>query len=279
MTVKYKNRITPFGLQEIEAIAKVLADTNTGLSGSELKHLLASLRIPDTDPGITKWQRLSNAFINFQNKHNVGNHIIFFITKAMDPVSYTDKPDIFQIRKDGLNKVLSLSGYTVGDDGKVRRVSKAKTLDEALSRANRLKAILRKRKVHQNVLSYCEAEILQQNYFHAVFEAMKSISAKVRQLSGLDEDTAELVDRAFGLGKDENPILAINSLDTKTLKSEQRGFINLLKGLYCTFRNPPAHEPKIEWDMTEQDAVDILTMISFIHRKLDKTKKSTPPIT
>jgi len=41
---------------------------------------------------------------------------------------------------------------------------------------------------------------------------------------------------------------------------------------YGTIRNPLAHDPKIEWDMNEQDTLDILTMISLVHRKLDKAR-------
>ena len=46
--------------------------------------------------------------------------------------------------------------------------------------------------------------------------------------------------------------------------------MNLLKGLYGTIRNPMAHDPRVEWDMNEQDALDILTTISLVHRKLDQ---------
>jgi Protein of unknown function (Hypoth_ymh) len=66
------------------------------------------------------------------------------------------------------------------------------------------------------------------------------------------------------------PVLAINSLVSETEKVEPRGVANLLIGLFGTIRNPLAHNPKIEWDMSEQDALDILTMASLIHRKLDK---------
>jgi len=64
-------------------------------------------------------------------------------------------------------------------------------------------------------------------------------------------------------------LLAINPLVTE--KGEQRGFANLLFGFFGTIRNPLAHNPKIEWDMCEQDALDILTMLSLIHRKLNRT--------
>ena len=47
-------------------------------------------------------------------------------------------------------------------------------------------------------------------------------------------------------------------------------------GLYGTIRNPLAHDPKVEWDMTEQDTLDILTMISLVHRKLDQAYRFRP---
>ena len=65
------------------------------------------------------------------------------------------------------------------------------------------------------------------------------------------------------------PVIAINNLTTETNFSEQRAFSNILIGLFGAVRNPTAHDPKISWPMTEQDAVDIFAMISFVHRKLD----------
>lgn len=39
------------------------------------------------------------------------------------------------------------------------------------------------------------------------------------------------------------------------------------------FRNPEAHQPKIFWDIDEQDALEILSLISYCHRRLDKVQK------
>jgi uncharacterized protein (TIGR02391 family) len=101
---------------------------------------------------------------------------------------------------------------------------------------------------------------------------MKSIAAKIRTLSCLQSDGADLVQQAFGQSQ-SGPGLAINPLLTETDKGEQRGFVNLLIGLFGTIRNPLAHNPKIEWEMSEQDALDILTIASLIHRKLDKAQR------
>jgi uncharacterized protein (TIGR02391 family) len=127
--------------------------------------------------------------------------------------------------------------------------------------------------VHPDVLAFCRAELLQENFFHAVFEAMKSVASKIRALSGVPGDGAALVEAAFSTGKERRPILTINALATDTDFGEQRGFANLLIGLFGTIRNPLAHNPKVEWNMTELDALDILTTLSLIHRKLDKAHR------
>jgi uncharacterized protein (TIGR02391 family) len=84
-------------------------------------------------------------------------------------------------------------------------------------------------------------------------------------MSGVQADGAKLVDMVF-LG--DHPILAINSLQTETEKSEQKGFAELLKGCFGAIRNPLAHEPKILWN-GEDDAADYLSLISLLHRRLD----------
>lgn len=269
MTLTYKTRIPPFTSERLEAIIKILGDTSEGLTGSEIDHLLRNCDIPNPTPDMTKWKRLYNAFVEFQNEHQVGNHVIVFIKGAMDPARYVGQPQVFRSRRDRLNSVLSFCGYTLGDDGQLRKVNAARTIDQALERANRLHTALIQRSVHADVLRFCKAELLEENYFHAVFEAMKSITSKIRSLSGLTGDGCDLVHDAFGQ-KYGNPILAINAFKTETHKGEQNGFMNLLKGLYGTIRNPLAHDPKVEWPMTEQDALDILTMISLVQRKLDQ---------
>jgi uncharacterized protein (TIGR02391 family) len=264
-----------FDAQHLTSIAQILGHTDKGLKGSELEYVLASCRIPDVNPEMTKWKRLFNAFVGIQNSKQVGNHVLMFINRAMNPVQYTRDPTLFRWRRDQLNVVLAFSGMSVGEDGKVRWDRQAKNLDEALARASRLHAALVQRSVHQDVLEFCRAELLQENYFHAVFEATKSIASKIRKLSGLGTDGAPLVQETFGLGTG-GPLLAINALANATDEGEQRGFVNLLVGLFGTIRNPLAHNPKVEWNMSEQDALDVLTLTSLIHRKLDNARRNRP---
>lgn len=261
--------VHPFTGQQLEAIAKVLANTNSGLTGTEIAHILEECKVPDVSPTMTKWTRLYNAFVEHQSAKQTGNHVVGFIHKAMNPVRYTCQQPMFDQRRDALNTVLAFTGMHLGDDGKLRRADRVSNISQAKQKASRLSRALESRNVHADVLQFCRAELVQQNYFHAVFEAMKSVAAKIRAMSGLTSDGADLVRAAFTAAKGCNPLLGINPLVSETDKGEQRGFANLLIGLFGVIRNPLAHNAKIEWKMNEQDALDILTTASLIHRKLD----------
>jgi len=43
----------------------------------------------------------------------------------------------------------------------------------------------------------------------------------------------------------------------------------MMKGVFSTFRNPVAHAPKINWATSRADALDMLTLASMLHRRLD----------
>lgn len=264
-------RIEPFNAQKLEAACRVLADTERGLTGSELGYLIQDCNIQDVSPTMTKWKRLFNALADAQNKHQVGNHLVMFINRALDPVSYARDKEIFEWRRSELNVVLSFSGFYVREDGKVAKTKKETTLRGARERAGALRTKLEDRGAHAEVFKYCRAELLDGNYFHAVLEAIKGIAQRIRDMSSLTTDGADLVNTAFSV---KNPVLKINCLTTDTEVSEQKGFSNILVGLFGSVRNPVAHAPKTSWPMSEQDALDIMSTISFIHRKLDNATQA-----
>jgi uncharacterized protein (TIGR02391 family) len=264
------DRIPIFSASDLEAVCKVIADTTHGLKGDEIGYILADMRLDDADVGMTKWKRLFNALVKAQNKHQVGNHLIMFINRAMTPSRYVKAPEMFDWRRDNLNVVLSFSGYCVREDGKVALSTKESTLSGARARAGKLKSMLEQRGAHAEVFRYCNAELLEENYFHAVFEAIKGLAQRIRDLSALQADGSELVQQAFSV---KTPIIAVNSLKTESEQSEQKGVANLMIGLFSAVRNPTAHSPKILWAMPEQDALDVLAIVSYLHRKLDTAVK------
>ena len=254
----------PFSVKTLEELAKFFGNLH---SHSEIEMNLKNAKLDDPGSGFSKCKRLYNAFAKFQNEHNASNNIIKYIRDALDPVCYTQNRDAYINNLSQLNRILAFAELELREDGKMHKVTRAQTLSEAMLRAQRLKTLLEQRKVHPDILKFAEAEIATDNYFHTVLEAMKSVTAKIRTLTGIYTDGAELIDNTL-LGK--NRCLAINSLKTDSERGEQTGFGNLLKGLYGTFRNPTAHEPKIEWQVSEEDALDVLSVLSYVHRKLDK---------
>jgi uncharacterized protein (TIGR02391 family) len=197
-----------------------------------------------------------------------GNAVCRFIKVAMAPERFGSEPERFEGHREALNLTLAFVGLELREDGKLYPVAPTATLTEAQERANALKARLRERNVHPDVLAFCRAELVQKNYFHAVFEATKSVADKIRVKTGLTSDGAELVDEAFGM-KQGMPALAFNLLKTPTEQSEHKGLAMLVKGMFGTFRNTTAHAPKVSWPIGLDDALDLLTLASMLHRRLD----------
>ena len=189
--------VPPWPDSVVQGVADVLGDTDTGLTGSEIGRLLATLNIPDPGSGVTKRHRLGHALLHRQALDTSARRIVTFITRAMDPVSYIQSPALRQQRQDALNEVLVFVGLHVRDNGQVGRGPHAETLDEAAQHANSLRAELRRRGTHPDVLRYCSVEILTRNVFHAQLEATKSIFDKIRNRTGLVNDGALLVDAAL----------------------------------------------------------------------------------
>jgi len=98
---------------------------------------------------------------------------------------------------------------------------------------------------------------------------VKGLAERVRLATGLDTDGHQLVQDAF---EGSSPMVAFNTLRTDTERNEQRGLANIMKGVFGAFRNPAAHEPRVIWHVREQDALDLLTMISLVHRRLDEAQ-------
>jgi len=260
--------IPKFNASVIESISKILGDTSNGFTGTEIAKLLHESSIDDIEPTITKWRRINIALDNKQNIDNCSNNILSFIQNSLNPAKHYDNEEWFNDTRSKINKVLSFEGFSIGENGKIVPIKKSTTITESKARASKLKESLLLRKVHNDVLKYCKEELLVDNYFHAVFEATKSVADKIREKTNLTSDGATLVDEAFSFKS--IPYLSLNSLSTESEKSEQKGFMNLLKGLFGTFRNTTAHAPKIKWKIDELDALDILSMISLVHRRLDK---------
>ncbi len=254
--------VSPFPESQIESLARFLGECGTG---GDISRVLHDQHVVDTSGESAKWRRLYWVFREVQRRDGSANWILAFIKSYLAPVGFVGRKDDFEEYREGLNERLAFAGLEYGADGEFRRREAARTLAEAETRARTIEAKFHGRRIHPEVLKYCRAELMQDNYFHAVFEAAKGLAQRIRDLSGVEGDGTELVDRVFSIRRS---VLAINTLQTDTERSEHKGFAALLKGCFGAVRNPLAHEPKILWE-GEDDAADYLSLLSLLHRKLD----------
>lgn len=250
---------------EIETVSKILGDCVTG---SQLSDFFQECRIIDTSNESTKWKRIHKTFLNKQEQDNCSNSFWVFTKKILAPARYvTGENGNYNLILADINKPLMLLGLQMTEEGKLIKVQAATTISEVERRTRSLVNELQKRHIHEDVLRCCKEEYLQENYFHAVFEAAKSLAEKVREKTGIQEDGSKLFDQALAVN---SPKLAMNSLETSSQRNAQNGLKEMLNGVTHMVRNVTAHELKIKWIVEEQYAIDILTTISFLHKQLDE---------
>lgn len=274
------NLKTIFTEQNLHNISAIIADTNRGLTRSELERHLRESKITLVNDGsfnngiyykigLNKRDWLYNCFANEINNTHSFNKIIKFIEIAMNPINYTklEEREKYQFILEELNKILLLLGYQIDSSGKLIKIAKANNLDEVDRRVNSLKKRLYDRNIHSEVTKYCIQDYLRKDYFDTVFEATKGLAERVREISGLNSDGNELFQNAFAT---KDPYVILNMLATDSERNEYNGLKELLIALFHLVRNPMAHTPKINWKQNENEALDILTIISFAHKYLDK---------
>ena len=173
-----RRRPKPFTAGQMEAVCQVLADTNEGLTGSEIGQMLRQVRVSDVDPTNTKWKRLFNALAESQERTRSGDRVLAFVSHALEPARYQGNSSTLEERRDRVNVVLLLyDGLGFRGDGKFHKTKKASSLPEAQQRASRLRSALERREVHPDVLRYCSAEFLGDNPFHASRHSTNTLSS------------------------------------------------------------------------------------------------------
>lgn len=168
--------------------------------------------------------------------------------------------------QEALNEVLALKGIQLNDKNEYVPVQPAATVSEAKQRASKLRKELVDIHAHHRVLRCCTEELLARDYFHAVHEAAKSLTDRISEETGLSLDGTPLIERAFS---SQSPAVIISALRTASEKNEYRGIKDMFLGVNFAVRNVTAHELRIKWDIDEGKALNMLVIISALHKILD----------
>ena len=123
---------------------------------------------------------------------------------------------------------------------------------------------------HKEVIQNCSDYFKDGHYTACVNEVCKAYNKAVQKKCGSNRDGQDLMFWAYG--KDGN--LRINKYETESEVNEQEGIKFLSGGLIRGFRNPTAHELKVDWKISKDDCLEILSIVSYLFKQLDKATVS-----
>lgn len=121
------------------------------------------------------------------------------------------------------------------------------------------------RNLHSEIHRHCKTLYLDGHYFHAVFEACKVYNKSVKTKAEETKDGHALMLSVWG----PDGVLKVTPCKTETDKNVQNGIKFLSAGLMQAVRNPTAHEPAVEWPISKEDCLNILSFMSFLFKTLD----------
>ena len=164
----------------LQGLARIMGDTSDGLTGFEIGRYLQMFGIADCSPGITKWQRLFNAFAEYQNTTHCCNAILNFCKNYFQPELFVNSNKfLFEQQRTDANRLLAFAGYEISPRGGIIKTSKISTISEAEERANSLRHELKARNTHNEIFRFCYPELLADDYFHAVEESLKGLYERI----------------------------------------------------------------------------------------------------
>ncbi len=253
--------LEPFKLPALEALAKIIGDRYTGPEISEYFRKAGFSEI--SHDGGTKWRFVYASLEKIQNQSHGPFNVAKLIQQLCDPQEYFSSPEQHEQVCKQVNHILTFYGLAVGSDGKLRKLGeKATSLSKVIPENAK---IFDDRRFHGKINQHARKLFIEGNYFHAVFECCKVYDKEVQSKSQMTEYGARLMEAALSM----TGTVKLNTQKSRTEINEQEGIMHLSIGLMRAIRNPQAHEPALDWPIDRKDALDLLSFLNFLFRKID----------
>lgn len=263
----------------LEQIARILGEQYRGW---EIANLFGYIGFPQYkhDGQTARWYFALRVLVEIQSSNEGARNIIKIIELLCDPQRYTNQPEVHEDILKRVDEILRPYNFTLNENCKVvaRQNGKLVVADELNTAVDSSKTgeakLFDARDFHTEIKRHGQPLFLQGQYFHAVFECCKAFDKYVQKKSKLDNLSGSgLMSAAFSVGKGR---LRLSTLNSETERDEQEGLMHLCMGLINAIRNPGGHEPALDRPMSREDALDVLSLISFLYRQVDKTHYVSP---
>lgn len=256
-------KIDKFSPSALEQIAKIIGEC---YNGSGITSFFGKCGFHQyVHNGETKWRFVNSVLIQLQDDSYGTYNIVKILSQLCNPQEYFNNGESFRKTIVAVNEVISFYGLEFSGEGKMLQLSQSRTKPSE-HQSEDLK-FFSSRCFHPSVEKHSRDLFIGGNYYHAVFEVCKAFDKTVREKSSFDKHGTELMSSALSL----KGTLKLNKQITETEKNEQEGLMHLCMGLMRAIRNPESHEPKLDWNITREDALDILSLLSYLYRQIDKT--------
>jgi uncharacterized protein (TIGR02391 family) len=245
----------PIAGMTLEEIARALGDVYTG---SQIPRFLHDSGIPDAhipDVEGTKWEYFLAVFVDLHDGGSATRRTLReFIGRWLEHGLHTwPDPEL----EERVRAHLLQQGWHVRDGrlGVGEPEAASFTPSDKSARLGDLHADIRQ----------AAERYLPDHLEVAIFEAMKAINMRVRELTGLDLDGSDLMAKAFS---DKEPRMLLADLTTETGRNIQAGFRFIFMGAVRGIRNRDAHE--LFRPLGEAEAYEELAFASMLMRRLDE---------
>lgn len=257
---KEKLRLEPFQIVALEKLSQVIGERFTG---SEITNFLHKSGYSEYfHDGSTKWRYVFGVLQELHSSADGPFHIVKLIQHLCNPQEYIGNLEEFETVLNKVNEIVRFYGLKVTEDGKVRVTGEKAT---SLSKNSIEKQVFQSRLFHAEIKKHGEELFIEKRYFHAVFECCKAFDKNVREKSGFNKYGSDLMSSALSM----RGTLKLNKQISETDRNEQEGIMHLCMGVMRAVRNPNSHEPALEWPINMEDALDILSLLNFLYRKID----------
>jgi uncharacterized protein (TIGR02391 family) len=246
----------------LEEVSKNIGDRYTGTEITAFFHKAGFANV--SFDGSTKWRFVFSVLEQIQSGSSGNVHIAKILETLCSPQEFFGKPEAHAQIVERIDEIVSFYGLQV--DPKTGKLLLAEESRAGLHQRKSMEAqAFDARKLHPEVIKHGRELFVQGKHFHAVFECCKAFDRFVANKAQIDDHG----DKLMGAALSANGTLKLNSQRTQTELNEQEGIMHLGKGLMRAIRNPEAHEPQLDWTITQQDALDILSLVSFLYRKIE----------
>ena len=249
------------------------------LSDGEVGALLVGSGLEDVYPHSAKHSRLLSAFKNQQNIDNGADTIAVFLRRTGEHLKRRFGDHAFKRYQEKINEVLSYAGYQLNANCYVQSFDANKPIyshKDAEERAENLNRAIKTRHLHPDILLCSRPEfILDKGYFRSVQEAVKVLQEKIKAKANLRMEGPTIAEHALAFSSDRRPQLLLNNFASEADYAEQFTLMCMLKAIFLMFQDEQTKAFRKPWHISFEDALDLLSLISMFHRKVDESKHSS----